>query len=53
MKKLTLMPTRSRESLLGLAVAHQDIIRVHYDPHYVVRADACRGGRSRHRLRGR
>jgi phosphoenolpyruvate---glycerone phosphotransferase subunit DhaK len=28
------------ESLRGFAAAHPDLIRVHYDPNYVVRADA-------------
>ena len=46
MKKLINDPRNVvRESLLGLAVAHQDIIRVHYDPNYVVRADAAVGGK--------
>ena len=46
MKKLINDPRNVvRESLLGLAVAHQDIIRVHYDPNYVVRADAVVGGK--------
>jgi len=29
-----------REALEGMAAAHPDLIRVHYDPNYVVRADA-------------
>src|SRR5581483_1988937 len=29
-----------RESLAGLAAAHADILKVHFDPTYVVRADA-------------
>src|SRR6187401_3037688 len=28
------------ESLQGMAAAHSDLIRVHYDPTYIVRADA-------------
>jgi len=46
MKKLINDPRNVvRESLLGLAVAHRDIIRVHYDPNYVVRADAVVRGK--------
>lgn len=41
MKKLINDPrTVVRESLLGLAQAHGDILTVHLDPHYVVRADS-------------
>lgn len=29
-----------REGLQGIAAAHLDLVRVHFDPHYVVRADA-------------
>ena len=28
------------EALQGMELAHGDLIRVHYDPHYIVRADA-------------
>ena len=46
MKKLINDPRNVvRESLLGLAAAHRDIIRVHYDPNYVVRADAVVRGK--------
>ena len=41
MKKLINKPEDVvRESLEGLQAAHADIINVHYEPHYVVRADA-------------
>ena len=41
MKKLINDPQAVvRESLLGLAQAHADILTVHLDPHYVVRADS-------------
>ena len=41
MKKLINAPEDVvRESLAGLAVAHSDLIRVHYEPHFVIRADA-------------
>src|SRR5690606_19131193 len=29
-----------RESLEGIALAHPDLVRVHFDPNYIVRADA-------------
>ncbi len=29
-----------REQLAGMAVAHPDLLKVHIDPHYIVRADA-------------
>lgn len=29
-----------REQLQGMAAAHPDLVRVHYDPRYIVRADA-------------
>jgi phosphoenolpyruvate---glycerone phosphotransferase subunit DhaK len=29
-----------REELEGIAAAHGDMVRVHFDPHYIVRADA-------------
>ena len=41
MKKLINDPEAVvRESLLGFAQAHGDIVSVHLDPHYVVRADS-------------
>src|SRR5512133_393670 len=41
MKKLINNPENVvRESLEGLAVAHPDLVKVHFDPNYVVRADA-------------
>ncbi len=46
MKKLINSPhTVVRESLAGLALAHADILNVHFDPTYVVRADAPRQGK--------
>jgi dihydroxyacetone kinase-like protein len=41
MKKLINNPEDVvREELEGLAAAHPDLVRVHFDPNYVVRADA-------------
>ena len=41
MKKLINDPENVvRESLMGMAAAHPDLIRVNFDPNYVVRADA-------------
>src|SRR5690554_4346483 len=41
MKKLINHPERVvREALEGLAAAHRDLVRVHFDPDYVYRADA-------------
>lgn len=41
MKKLINKPENVVvESLQGMAAAHSDLIRVHYDPTYIVRADA-------------
>ena len=41
MKKLINDPENVvRESLRGMEVAHPDLIKVHIDPHYIVRADA-------------
>lgn len=41
MKKLINAPDEVVvESLKGFAAAHPDLVRVHYDPNYVVRADA-------------
>ena len=41
MKKLINRPDDVvREELMGIAAAHPDLVRVHFDPHYVVRADA-------------
>src|SRR5262245_62255125 len=34
-----------RESLEGVAAAHPDLVRVNYDPNYVVRADAPKQGK--------
>ncbi|MGH2766101.1 MAG: dihydroxyacetone kinase subunit DhaK, partial [Actinomycetota bacterium] len=41
MKKLINRPEDVvREELEGIAAAHPDLVRVHFDPNYVVRADA-------------
>ena len=41
MKKLINSPENVvKESLAGLAVAHRDLVSVHYDPSFIVRADA-------------
>jgi dihydroxyacetone kinase-like protein len=41
MKKLINNPENVvREELEGMALAHPDLIKVHYDPNYVIRADA-------------
>jgi len=41
MKKLINKPEDVvREELEGVAIAHPDLVKVHYDPNYVVRADA-------------
>ncbi len=41
MKKLINSPENVvREELEGVALAHPDLVRVHFDPNYVVRADA-------------
>src|SRR5438552_10764116 len=41
MKKLINTPERVvRDALEGIAVAHADLIRVHFDPDYIVRVDA-------------
>ncbi|WP_026371014.1 dihydroxyacetone kinase subunit DhaK [Kallotenue papyrolyticum] len=41
MKKLINSPeTVVRDALEGMAAAHPDLIRVHFDPDYIVRADA-------------
>jgi len=46
MKKLINNPENVvRESLEGLAVAHPDLVKVHFDPNYVVRADAPAQGK--------
>jgi dihydroxyacetone kinase-like protein len=46
MKKLINAPDDVvRESLAGLALAHADILKVQYDPTFVVRADAPRAGK--------
>jgi dihydroxyacetone kinase-like protein len=41
MKKLINHPENVvREELQGIALAHPDLVRVHFDPNYIVRADA-------------
>jgi phosphoenolpyruvate---glycerone phosphotransferase subunit DhaK len=41
MKKLINKPENVvREEMEGIAFAHSDLVRVHYDPHFIVRADA-------------
>ncbi len=41
MKKLINHPEQVvQEALAGIANAHSDLVRVHYDPNYIVRADA-------------
>jgi len=41
MKKLINHPESVvREALQGIALAHSDLVRVHFDPNYIVRADA-------------
>jgi phosphoenolpyruvate---glycerone phosphotransferase subunit DhaK len=41
MKKLINHPENVvKEELEGVALAHPDLVKVHYDPNYVVRADA-------------
>src|SRR5574339_716690 len=41
MKKLINQPEDVvREELDGIAYAHPDLVKVHYDPHFIVRADA-------------
>ncbi|MCS6826952.1 MAG: dihydroxyacetone kinase subunit DhaK [Caldilinea sp.] len=46
MKKLINDPSNVvEESMKGLARAHADLLRVHFDPNYVVRIDAPRGGK--------
>ena len=48
MKKLINRPEAVvRESLIGMAAAHSDTIRVHFDPNFVYRADAPVQGRGR------
>jgi phosphoenolpyruvate---glycerone phosphotransferase subunit DhaK len=34
-----------REELQGIEAAHPDLVKVHYDPHYIVRADAPVSGK--------
>ena len=47
MKKLINDPENVvREELSGIARAHRDLVEVHFDPHYIVRADAPSRGRS-------
>ena len=44
MKKLINKPENVvREALEGMAYAHSDLIKVHYDPNFIVRADALDG----------
>ncbi|MDQ4081811.1 MAG: dihydroxyacetone kinase subunit DhaK, partial [Actinomycetota bacterium] len=46
MKKLINRPEDVvREELEGIAAAHPDLVRVHFDPHYIVRADAPSDGK--------
>jgi dihydroxyacetone kinase-like protein len=46
MKKLINKPEDVvKEGLVGMAVAHPDLIRVHFDPNYVVRVDAPQEGK--------
>ena len=46
MKKLINHPQDAvRESLVGLAAAHRDILQVHFDPIYVIRVDAPIAGK--------
>ena len=41
MKKLINSPeTVVKDELAGIALAHADLVKVHYDPDFVVRADA-------------
>jgi dihydroxyacetone kinase-like protein len=46
MKKLINHPENVvTEALRGVAAAHPDLVKVHFDPHYIVRADAPRQGK--------
>ncbi|NES94616.1 MAG: dihydroxyacetone kinase subunit DhaK [Desertifilum sp. SIO1I2] len=46
MKKLINDPNAVvRESLEGMAIAHADLIKVHYQPHFIYRADAPISGK--------
>lgn len=46
MKKLINDPSKVvEESMKGLARAHADLLRVHFDPNYIVRIDAPRAGK--------
>ena len=46
MKKLINRPEDVvREELAGIAAAHPDLVRVSFDPHYIVRADAPADGK--------
>ncbi len=46
MKKLINKPEDVvKESLAGLAAAHRDLVRVHFDPDFIVRADAPIAGK--------
>ncbi len=46
MKKLINHPENVvREELEGIALAHADLVRVHFDPHFIYRADAPRPGK--------
>ncbi|MBF8285031.1 MAG: dihydroxyacetone kinase, N-terminal domain, partial [Anaerolineales bacterium] len=41
MKKLINKPEDVvKEELQGIAIAHADLVKVHYDPNFIVRADA-------------
>ena len=47
MKKLINAPERVvQEALEGMALAHPDLLRVHLDPPYVVRAEPTAPGRT-------
>ncbi len=46
MKNLINSPeTEVRDALAGMAAAHSDLLRVNYDPAYIVRVDAPAGGK--------
>jgi len=46
MKKLINTPEQVvKESLAGVALAHPDLVNVHYDPNFIVRVDAPRQGK--------
>ena len=46
MKKLINLPEDVvREGLQGFALAHPDLVKVHFDPNYIVRVDAPQKGK--------